>query len=235
MPVASSLNHLVRSLQERRRDCQVEDLGGLQVDQVSCDRGRLTRHLLRPVCHTHLATHRHRSREVFLRFPSPCGAPGELAEAEVAAGRRAGASRVRRPRPGICRGSPRGGRTLLVLTGSSSRNTSSAPQVQAIRTTAASTWRRGPRTGDAPAGWRRGRRAAQASQGGLPASVGAAGALGVLTVLQCPAMPTRAQRAGLVLADVPRSSLAKLSRQHWLDATIRTVLKRVLRRRRPKS
>jgi hypothetical protein len=48
-------------------------------------------------------------------------------------------------------------------------------------------------------------------------------------------MPTRAQRAGLVLADVPRSSLAKLSRQHWLDATIRTVLKRVLRRRRPKS
>jgi hypothetical protein len=49
------------------------------------------------------------------------------------------------------------------------------------------------------------------------------------------AVPTRAQQAGLLLADVPRSSLAKLIRQYRLDATIRTAPKRVLRRRRPKT
>jgi hypothetical protein len=46
-------------------------------------------------------------------------------------------------------------------------------------------------------------------------------------------MMTRAQQAGLLLADVPRSSLAKLIRQDKLDAPIR--LKRILRRRRPKN
>ena len=54
--------------------------------------------------------------------------------------------------------------------------------------------------------------------------MGAAGALGVLTVLQCRAMPTRAQQAGLLLADVPRTLLAKLMRQHRLDAPIRAAL-----------
>ncbi|HSP55749.1 MAG TPA: hypothetical protein VLS25_09185 [Dehalococcoidia bacterium] len=48
-------------------------------------------------------------------------------------------------------------------------------------------------------------------------------------------MPTRAQQAGLLRADVSRSSLAKLIRLHRLDATIRTAPKRVLRRRRPKT
>jgi hypothetical protein len=45
-------------------------------------------------------------------------------------------------------------------------------------------------------------------------------------------MTTWAEQAGLRLADVPRSSLAKLMRQHRLEAPIRAALKRVLRRRR---
>jgi hypothetical protein len=47
-------------------------------------------------------------------------------------------------------------------------------------------------------------------------------------------MTTRAERAGLRLGDVPRPSLAKLRRQHRLDAKVRQVLGLVLRRRRPK-
>ena len=47
------------------------------------------------------------------------------------------------------------------------------------------------------------------------------------------AVPDRAQQAGLRVADVPRSLLAKLMRQDKLDAPIRAALKRVLRRRRP--
>jgi len=54
--------------------------------------------------------------------------------------------------------------------------------------------------------------------------VGTAGALGVLTVLQCRAMPTWAEQAGLRLEDVPRASLAQLVRQHRLDAPIRAAL-----------
>ena len=43
---------------------------------------------------------------------------------------------------------------------------------------------------------------------------------------------TRAQQAGLRLADVPRPSLAKIIRQYRLDAKVRRSLGRVLRRRR---
>jgi hypothetical protein len=46
---------------------------------------------------------------------------------------------------------------------------------------------------------------------------------------------TRAQQAGLRMKDVPRPSLAKLRRQHRLDAKVRQALGLVLRRRRPKS
>jgi hypothetical protein len=42
---------------------------------------------------------------------------------------------------------------------------------------------------------------------------------------------TRAQQAGLRIEDVPRPSLAKLRRQHKLDALVRAALKPVLRRR----
>jgi hypothetical protein len=49
-------------------------------------------------------------------------------------------------------------------------------------------------------------------------------------------MTTWAEQAGLRIADVPRSLLAKFMRQHRLDAPIRAALKRVLRRRRrPKN
>jgi hypothetical protein len=48
-------------------------------------------------------------------------------------------------------------------------------------------------------------------------------------------MTTWAEQAGLRVADVPRSSLAKLVCQHKLDVPIRAALKRVLRRRRPKN
>lgn len=48
-------------------------------------------------------------------------------------------------------------------------------------------------------------------------------------------MTTWAEQAGLRLADVPRSSLAKLIRRDKLDAPIRAALKQVLRRRRPKN
>jgi hypothetical protein len=61
------------------------------------------------------------------------------------------------------------------------------------------------------------------------------GRVGRLSHPMARAVPTRAQQAGLLLADVPRSSLAKLIRQHRLEAKIRTALKRVLRRRRPKT
>jgi hypothetical protein len=45
---------------------------------------------------------------------------------------------------------------------------------------------------------------------------------------------TRAQQAGLRVEDLPRPSLAKLRRQHKLDALVRAALKPVRRpRQRP--
>jgi hypothetical protein len=46
---------------------------------------------------------------------------------------------------------------------------------------------------------------------------------------------TRAEQAGLRLADVPRPLLAKLRCQHRIDAKVRQGLGLVLRRRRPKG
>jgi hypothetical protein len=48
-------------------------------------------------------------------------------------------------------------------------------------------------------------------------------------------VPTRAQQAGLRLADVPRPSLGQIIRRDRLDAKIQRVLKPILRRRRPKN
>jgi len=48
-------------------------------------------------------------------------------------------------------------------------------------------------------------------------------------------VPTRAQQAGLRLADVARPSLAMIARQNKLDAEVRRALGLVLRRRRPKN
>jgi hypothetical protein len=45
---------------------------------------------------------------------------------------------------------------------------------------------------------------------------------------------TRAQQAGLRVEDLPRPSLARLIRQHKLDAVVRKALGQLLRRRRPK-
>ena len=45
-------------------------------------------------------------------------------------------------------------------------------------------------------------------------------------------IPTRAEQAGLRLEDVPRPSLARIARQHRLDAKVRQALGLGLRRRR---
>jgi hypothetical protein len=46
---------------------------------------------------------------------------------------------------------------------------------------------------------------------------------------------TRAQKAGLRLEDVPRTSLAKLRRRQKVDAQVRQALGLVLRKRRAQN
>jgi hypothetical protein len=86
MSCGRSLDQLIRPLQERLGDGQAEGLGALEVDQVSCERGRLTRRLLEPELHVHLAVHRRCGREMLLRLLPSARAPVELAEAEVVGG-----------------------------------------------------------------------------------------------------------------------------------------------------
>src|SRR4029077_15000097 len=80
------LDHLIRPLQERRRDRQAEGLGGLEVEQMSSERRCLSRHLVQPELHVHLAIHRCCGSQVLLRLLPPARALVELPETEVAVG-----------------------------------------------------------------------------------------------------------------------------------------------------